>query len=101
MAMLGNDGGNAAGVLHRSVPMNVTQAIGPGASVSLRSPMFVTVPEAAAYRIANARVPIDLAPAVADHAAADRFADCDIVVDGARIAMLGRPARYRGPPTCR
>jgi cytosine deaminase len=69
--------------------MNVTQAIGPGASVSLRSPTFVTVPEAAAYRIANARVPVDLAPAVAGHAAADRFADCDVVVDGARIAMLG------------
>ena len=69
--------------------MNVTQATSPGTSVSLRSPTFVTVPEAAAYRIANARVPVDLALVVADHAAADRFADCDIVVDGARIATLG------------
>src|SRR5262249_28267708 len=34
-------------------------------------------------------VPADFAPAVADRAAPDRFADCDIVVDGARIAMLG------------
>src|SRR5262245_66062502 len=65
------------------LPMNVTPAS------SWPYPAFTTVPAAPAYRIANARVPIDLAPAVADHAAADRFADCDIVVDGVRIAMLG------------
>src|SRR6516225_12123881 len=69
--------------------MNVTQPIGSGSPVSLRSPTFVTVPAAPAYRIVNARVPVDLAPAVADHAAADRFADCDLIVDGARIAALG------------
>ena len=54
-------------------------------------PAFTAVPTAGAYRIVNARVPADLAPAVADLAAADRFAACDIVVDDARIAMLGRP----------
>jgi cytosine/creatinine deaminase len=54
-------------------------------------PAFTAVPTAGAYRIANARVPADLAPAVADFAAADRFAACDIVVDNGRIAMLGRP----------
>jgi cytosine deaminase len=85
---LGNDGGNAALVAQGSVSMNVTQSIGPGSPASLRSPTFVTVPAAPAYRIANARLPVDLAPAVADHAAADRFADCDIVIDSARIAML-------------
>src|SRR5262245_59195052 len=54
-------------------------------------PAFIAVPAAQAYRIANARVPVDLAPDLAGHAAADRFAACDIVVDGTRIAMLGRP----------
>jgi len=66
--------------------MNVTPAS------SWPYPAFTTVPAAPAYRIANARVPIDLAPAVAELAAADRFADCDIVVDGERIAALGRPS---------
>jgi cytosine/creatinine deaminase len=49
------------------------------------------VPTAPAYRIVNARVPTELAPALARHAAADRFADCEIVVDGSRIAALGPP----------
>ena len=65
--------------------MNVTPAS------SRPHPAFAAVPAAGAYRIANARVPADLAPAVADFAAADRFAACDIVVDAGRIAMLGRP----------
>ena len=74
--------------------MNVTppQSDGPGSPASSRShphPTFTTVPTSPAYRIVNARVPADLAPAVADLAAADRFAACDIVVDGGRIAMLG------------
>ena len=74
--------------------MNVTppQSDGPGSPASSRShphPTFTTVPMSPAYRIANARVPADLAPAVADLAAADRFAACDIVVEGGRIAMLG------------
>src|SRR5262245_3606245 len=54
-------------------------------------PAFTAVPTASAYRIVNARVPADVAPDLAGYAAADRFAACDIVVDGARIAMLGRP----------
>lgn len=65
--------------------MNVTPAR------SRPHPALAAVPAASAYRIANARVPADLAPAVADYAATDRFATCDIIIDGARIAML-RPA---------
>jgi cytosine/creatinine deaminase len=73
-----------------SVPMNVTQP-GPGSPAGLparAARTFAAVPKSPAYRIVNARVPVDLAPAVADRAAADRFAACDIIVDGARIAML-------------
>jgi cytosine deaminase len=62
--------------------MNVTQSVGTGRT-------FAAVPNAPAYRIVNARVPVDLAPSLAKHAAADRFAACEIVVDGARIAKLG------------
>ena len=58
-------------------------------------PAFTAVPAAGAYRIVNARVPADLAPDLAGYAPADRFAACDIVVDGARIAMLGRPGAGR------
>jgi cytosine deaminase len=65
--------------------MNVTPAS------SRTHPTFAAIPAAGAYRIANARVPIDLAPDLAVQAAADRFAACDIVVDGARIAVLSRP----------
>ena len=60
----------------------------PAGSHSLAPPTSATVPKAPAYRIANARVPTDLAPALADHATADRFAPCDIVVEGARISRL-------------
>ena len=70
--------------------MNVSQP-GPGSPANLPAGparTFAAVPKSPAYRIANARVPVDLAPAVADRAAADRFAACDIIVDGARIAML-------------
>ena len=66
---------------------------------SRTNPAFAAVPAAGAYRIVNARVPIDLAPALADHAAADRFAACDIVVDGARIAMMGPPGAAADLPT--
>jgi cytosine/creatinine deaminase len=55
---------------------------------------FITIPAAAAYRIVNARVPADLVPALADHAGADRFAACEIVVDGAQISMLGAPGAF-------
>jgi cytosine deaminase len=65
--------------------MNVTPAS------SRTHPAFAAIATAGAYRLANARVPVDLAPDLADHAAADRFAACDIVVDSARIAVLGRP----------
>ena len=70
--------------------MNVTQP-GPGSPANLPAGparTFAAVPKSPAYRIANARVPVDLAPAVADRAAADRLAACDIVVDGGRVAML-------------
>ena len=63
---------------------------------------FPTVPKAPAYRIVNARVPADLAPAVADRAAPDRFVDCAIVVEGARISRLdpgGSAAGVRDLPT--
>jgi cytosine deaminase len=60
----------------------------PPAPAAARSPAFVAVPAATAYRIANARVPVDLAPALADHAAGDRFAACDIFVADGRIAAL-------------
>jgi len=53
------------------------------------------VPTTPAYRIVNARVPADLVPALARHAATDRFADCEIVVDGGRIAMLRPPGGQR------
>ncbi len=48
-----------------------------------------TVPEATAYRIVNARAPADLAPALAAHAAPDRLAACEVVVDRGRISALG------------
>jgi len=49
------------------------------------------VPTAPAYRIVNARVPAELAPALARHAAGDQFVCCEIVVDGSRIATLAPP----------
>jgi cytosine deaminase len=58
-------------------------------SVGAGSAAFVAVPAANAYRIANARAPIDLAPGLTDRAADDRFAACDIIVDGGRIAGVG------------
>src|SRR5262245_3011155 len=80
-----------APVVLRNPSMNVPPLPPFGSPVGSRSkphPTGATVPNAPAYRIANARVPADLAPALADHAAADRFATCDIVVDGARISLL-------------
>jgi cytosine deaminase len=64
------------------------QPVDSSSSVDLRSSAFVAVPAASTYRIVNARVPVDLAPALADRADKDRFAACDIVVDGARISEL-------------
>jgi cytosine/creatinine deaminase len=52
---------------------------------------FIELPEALRYRIVNARVPTDLASALADRADADRFCSCEIVVDGTTIAALGIP----------
>jgi cytosine deaminase len=49
---------------------------------------LLSVPTTPAYRIVNARVPADLAPGLAAHAAGDRFVACTIVVDGGRIAQL-------------
>jgi cytosine deaminase len=52
-------------------------------------PAFVAIPETPSYRIINARVPADLAPALVERAGLDRFASCDIVVENGRIAALG------------
>ena len=50
---------------------------------------FIKIPAASTYRLVNARVPIDLAPGLAAQAGPDRFAACEIVVEGGRIAALG------------
>ena len=70
--------------------MNVTPppAGSPADPRSRPHPTCAVVPQAPAYRIIDARVPADLAPALAHHALTDRFAACDIVVDGGRIALL-------------
>jgi cytosine deaminase len=54
-------------------------------------PSNVALPREDRYRIANARVPIDLAPELASRADADRNARCDIIVDAGRIAALAPP----------
>src|SRR5262245_52026899 len=81
----------AAPVVLRNPPMNVPPLPSFGSPAGSSSPTGATVTTAPAYRIANARVPVDLAPALADHAAPDRFAACEIVVDGARISLLAPP----------
>src|SRR5262245_63890488 len=81
----------SAPVVLRNPPMNVPPLSpfgSPAGSHSLAPSTGGTVPKAPTYRIANARVPVDLAPALADHAAPDRFAACGIVVDGAQISLL-------------
>ncbi|MBX6425139.1 MAG: cytosine deaminase [Variibacter sp.] len=55
---------------------------------------FVTIPRAPTYRIINARVPAELAPALAPAAGPDRLAACEIVVDRGRIAYLGAPGGF-------
>lgn len=50
---------------------------------------FIKIPAASTYRLVNARVPIELAPGLAAQAGPDRFAACEIVVEGGRIAALG------------
>jgi cytosine/creatinine deaminase len=52
---------------------------------------FITPPAQDRYRIINARVPVDLAPELANRADADRFATTEIVVEGGRIAALPAP----------
>jgi hypothetical protein len=56
---------------------------------SFGSPAFVAVPAARAYRIINVRVPVDLAPILANQADDDRLVTCEIVVEGTRISKLG------------
>jgi hypothetical protein len=46
-------------------------------------PAFVAVPAARAYRIINVRVPVDLAPILANQADDDRLVACEIVVEAA------------------
>jgi cytosine deaminase len=52
---------------------------------------FVALPLADRYRIANARVPVDLAPEFAVRAGADRVASCDILIEAGHIAALAAP----------
>jgi cytosine deaminase len=60
---------------------------------------FATIPKAPAYRIANARVPVDLAPNLAKAPHIDRLASCDIVIENGRIAALGPlPAQFESLP---
>lgn len=59
-----------------------------------RAQSFQTIPAGAAYRIVNARVPADLAPALAEHGDADRLAPCEIVIDGAQVSMFGPPGSF-------
>ena len=49
---------------------------------------FITIPTADRYRIANARIPVDLAPELEKVGDARRFASCDILVESGRIAAL-------------
>jgi cytosine/creatinine deaminase len=57
---------------------------------------FINVPAQDRYRIANARVPVDLAPQVAAHAGADRLARCDLLIDAGRIAAIAVPGSEPG-----
>ncbi len=59
-----------------------------------RARSFLTVPATAAYRIINARVPVDLAPALQDTGDADRLTPCEIVVDGTKVSMFGAPGSF-------
>ena len=43
---------------------------------------FVTIPSAERYRIINARLPVDLAPELEKTGDADRFAACEILIEG-------------------
>jgi cytosine/creatinine deaminase len=56
---------------------------------------FVTVPATERYLIANARIPVDLAPELAAHAGADRFARCDVLVERGVVAAVTPPASVR------
>jgi cytosine deaminase len=53
---------------------------------------FIAVPTADRYRIINVRVPVDLAPELEELANVDRFATCEIHVEGGRIAALNPPS---------
>jgi cytosine deaminase len=57
---------------------------------------YINVPAQDRYRIANARVPVDLAPQVAAHAGADRLARCDLLIDAGRIAAIAVPGSEPG-----
>jgi len=54
-------------------------------------PNNVALPREDRYRVASARVPVDLAPELASRADADRTALCDIIVDAGLIAALAPP----------
>jgi cytosine/creatinine deaminase len=84
----------AAPVVLRNPPMNVppTPPFGsPAGSRSLAHATGAAAPMAPVYRIIDTRVPVDLAPALADQSAPDRFAACEIIVEGARISLLAPP----------
>jgi cytosine deaminase len=62
---------------------------------------FVALPPARAYRVVNARVPIDLATGSALRVGPERLADCDIVIAGGHIDALepaGSAAGAQGLP---
>jgi cytosine deaminase len=60
---------------------------------------FVSLPQSSSYRIANVRIPVDLAPALEPLAGPDRLAACDILVDRGRIAALRPGAAPTGDDT--
>src|SRR5262245_30182572 len=57
---------------------------------------FLTAPKGDAFRIVNARVLVDLAPALGGRADADRIAACEIVVDRGRVSALRAPGAHPG-----
>ena len=50
---------------------------------------FMSVPDVGAFRIVNARIPVDQAPSLTPFAAHDRMADCEMLIEGGKVARLG------------
>lgn len=64
-------------------------------------PACAPVPSSNSFRLINARVPVDLAPALAQFAGADGLASCEITVESGRVTHIAtsrsRP-QAEGPP---